>query len=104
NGIGVGEGAFVFLTGLFGITSEQAVPVALVLLGVSTLMSLIGGLLLLERMLLGVHGAAVTEVAAGLQPAVHPAGCKPAATAETPAILKLPAATPQHGGVKRHAA
>jgi len=49
NGTGVGEGAFVFVIGLFGVAAEQAAPAALALLGVQTVMSLAGGLLLLRR-------------------------------------------------------
>jgi glycosyltransferase 2 family protein len=50
-GLGVGEEAFVMLTGLFGIASDKATPIALVILGVGVAMSLLGGLLLVRRML-----------------------------------------------------
>jgi glycosyltransferase 2 family protein len=50
-GLGVGEEAFVMLTGLFGIASDKATPIALVILGVGVAMSLLGGLLLARRML-----------------------------------------------------
>jgi uncharacterized membrane protein YbhN (UPF0104 family) len=52
-GVGLGEEAFVVLTGLFGLADDKAVPVALTILGVSAFMSLLGGLLLLRRMFFG---------------------------------------------------
>jgi uncharacterized protein (TIRG00374 family) len=50
-GIGVGEDAFVMLAGLFGVSADQAGPVALLVLGIGTSINLVGGLLLLRRML-----------------------------------------------------
>jgi uncharacterized protein (TIRG00374 family) len=50
-GLGVGEEAFVVLMALFGIGADKAAPIALVILGVSVSMSLLGGLLLVRRML-----------------------------------------------------
>jgi glycosyltransferase 2 family protein len=88
NGIGVGEGAFVFLMSLFGVAPERAVPVALVLLAVQTVMSLGGGLLLLRRMLF----RSTTAPAA------------PAAEEATPVLLPLPACAGAQGGARRHAA
>jgi uncharacterized protein (TIRG00374 family) len=61
-GNGVSEGAFVYLAGLFGIGHGKAVPVALVILFVCTLMSLLGGLLLLRRTLLGTQAPELTTI------------------------------------------
>lgn len=52
NGLGVGEGAFVWLLGLFAVSPHQALAVALAMLGLQTALSLIGGGLLLGRMLM----------------------------------------------------
>src|SRR6185295_18043846 len=49
------ETAFVFLMGLFGVTSANAAAAALTLLGVQAVMSLLGGLLLLRRTLFGAN-------------------------------------------------
>lgn len=49
NGVGVGEGAFVFLTGLFGVPAGKALALALALLAVQTLVALFGGVVLLGR-------------------------------------------------------
>jgi uncharacterized protein (TIRG00374 family) len=46
NGIGVGEGAFVFLAGRFGVPSDRALALSLTVLGVQTAVALIGGVLL----------------------------------------------------------
>jgi hypothetical protein len=46
NGIGLGEGAFVLLLGLFGVPQGQALAFALVMLGLQTAMASLGGLLL----------------------------------------------------------
>jgi hypothetical protein len=51
NGIGVGEGAFVFLAGLFGVPSDSALALSLTILGVQTGVALVGGLLLALRVL-----------------------------------------------------
>ena len=58
-GNGVSEGAFVYLAGLFGIAHGKAVPVALVILFISTLMSLVGGLLLLRRAVVSMQAPSV---------------------------------------------
>lgn len=50
NGIGVGEGAFVYLLGLFSVPKGQALALALVLLGLQSSVALLGGLLLIVRM------------------------------------------------------
>src|SRR5262245_2992103 len=49
NGIGVGEGAFVFLAGLFGVPADSALALSLTVLGVQTGIALVGGLLLAVR-------------------------------------------------------
>jgi hypothetical protein len=46
NGIGVGEGSFVFLIGLFGVPAEKSLALALAMLGVMTGVALLGGALL----------------------------------------------------------
>jgi uncharacterized membrane protein YbhN (UPF0104 family) len=53
NGIGVGEGSFVFLMGLFGVPAEKSLALALALLGVMTSVALLGGLLLALRIARG---------------------------------------------------
>jgi len=53
NGAGVGEGALVYLIGLFGVGESTGAMVALVLLAVQVAVSMIGGVLLLRRMLAG---------------------------------------------------
>ncbi len=68
NGIGVGEGAFVFLLGLFAVPSGQALALALVILGVQSAVALLGGLLLVGRMLRGNRPASTPTVPA--QPAI----------------------------------
>jgi choline kinase len=50
NGIGVGEGAFVFLLGLFAVPKGQALALALVVLGLQSSLALVGGLLLVIRL------------------------------------------------------
>jgi glycosyltransferase 2 family protein len=60
NGVGVGEGAFVFLAGLFGVSSGQALALALTILGVQTGVALFGGLLLPLRVARGASGKATT--------------------------------------------
>jgi hypothetical protein len=64
-GTGIGEGAFVYCAGLFGITSGKSVPVALVILAVSTTMSLLGGVLLLRRTLCEIPLPATRVAPAG---------------------------------------
>jgi uncharacterized protein (TIRG00374 family) len=49
NGIGVGEGSFVFLIGLFGVPAEKSLALALAVLGVMTGVALLGGALLAWR-------------------------------------------------------
>lgn len=49
NGVGISEGAFVFLIGLFGVPADQALVLALAVLGVMTANALLGGLLLALR-------------------------------------------------------
>jgi uncharacterized protein (TIRG00374 family) len=58
NGIGVGEGSFVFLMGLFGVPADQSLPLALAVLAVMTGAALVGGLLLVWRIARGNWGAA----------------------------------------------
>ena len=53
NGIGVGEGAFVFLAGLFAIPADKALVLALAMFGLQTAVALVGGLLLAARVLRG---------------------------------------------------
>jgi uncharacterized protein (TIRG00374 family) len=53
NGIGVGEGAFVFMMGLFAAPADKALVLALAILGLQTLCALFGGLLLALRMARG---------------------------------------------------
>jgi hypothetical protein len=53
NGIGVSEGSFVFLIGLFSVPSDQALVLALAILGVMTSGALLGGLLLALRIARG---------------------------------------------------
>lgn len=53
NGIGVGEGAFVFLIGLFAVPADKALALALTFLGLQTGVALFGGLLLLVRLARG---------------------------------------------------
>jgi uncharacterized protein (TIRG00374 family) len=50
NGVGVGEGAFVFLLGLFEVPRDPALALALVILGLQTTAGLLGGLMLAFRM------------------------------------------------------
>jgi uncharacterized protein (TIRG00374 family) len=68
NGIGVGEGAFVFLLGLFAVPKGQALALALVILGLQSTVALIGGLVLVVRMLRGSRPA--TGPAVPARPAV----------------------------------
>jgi len=49
NGIGVGEGSFVFLMSLFGVPAEKSLALALAVLGVMTGVALLGGALLAWR-------------------------------------------------------
>jgi Lysylphosphatidylglycerol synthase TM region len=53
NGIGLGEGAFVFLSGLFAVSADKALVLALACLSIQTGWALFGGLLLALRMLRG---------------------------------------------------
>jgi glycosyltransferase 2 family protein len=53
NGLGLTEGAFVFLMGLFAIPQGQALALALAVLGIQTCCALIGGLLLALRIARG---------------------------------------------------
>lgn len=53
NGIGVGEGAFVYLMGLLAVPRGQALVLALAVLAVQSAVTLIGGVLLLARTLRG---------------------------------------------------
>jgi uncharacterized protein (TIRG00374 family) len=53
NGIGVGEGAFVFLMGLFAVPTDKALALALAVLGLQTLVALFGGVLLALSMASG---------------------------------------------------
>jgi hypothetical protein len=52
-GMGVREGGFVFLMGLFGVPGKISLAVAALYLIVQTLMAGIGGLLLLGAMITG---------------------------------------------------
>jgi hypothetical protein len=58
NGIGLAEGAFVFLSGLFAVSADKALVLALAFLGIQTGWALFGGLLLVLRMLRGSWGGA----------------------------------------------
>jgi hypothetical protein len=49
NGIGVGEGSFVFLMSMFGVSSEKSLALALAVLGVLTGNALLGGIFLAWR-------------------------------------------------------
>ncbi len=53
NGLGVGEGVFVGLLGLFGAPSDSSLALALALLGIQTGASLLGGFVALARVLRG---------------------------------------------------
>ena len=67
NGIGVGEGAFVVLIGLFAVPPDKALVLALAFLGVQTVCALLGGALLAWRVLRGTWS--------GVRPAaIEPAG------------------------------
>jgi uncharacterized protein (TIRG00374 family) len=84
-GAGVGEEAFVFLAGLFSIANGNATVVALVILGVGTAMSLLGGLLLLRRKWFARSAVPAFEHA-------------------EPVLLPLAAVSIEQGGGQRHAA
>jgi uncharacterized protein (TIRG00374 family) len=66
NGVGVSEGSFVFLIGLFDVPADQALVLALAVLGVMTANALLGGLLLALRVARGTW-------VGGRQPAPEPA-------------------------------
>jgi uncharacterized protein (TIRG00374 family) len=53
NGIGVGEGAFVFLMELFGVSSKKSLALAVSMLGVTILVALAGGVVLALRVASG---------------------------------------------------
>jgi uncharacterized membrane protein YbhN (UPF0104 family) len=53
NGIGLSEGAFVFLSGLFAVPADKALALALAFFGIQTAWALFGGLLLALRMMRG---------------------------------------------------
>jgi glycosyltransferase 2 family protein len=53
NGMGVGEGAFVVLMGLFGVPAELSLPLSLGVFGLQTALALPGGLFLLTRSVQG---------------------------------------------------
>jgi len=53
NGLGVGEGAFVLLMGLFAVPEGQAVALALTMLGLQTGLALAGGVILTVRLARG---------------------------------------------------
>jgi uncharacterized membrane protein YbhN (UPF0104 family) len=57
NGIGVSEGSFVFLIGLFSVPPDQALVLALAILGAMTSTALFGGLLLALRIARGSWAA-----------------------------------------------
>src|SRR5205807_9617058 len=61
NGIGVGEGAFVFLAGLFAVPSDSALALSLTVLGVQTGVALVGGLLLAIRVVRGRRASSDTS-------------------------------------------
>lgn len=58
NGIGVGEGSFVFLMSLFGIPASQSLALALAVLAVMSAAALAGGVLLAWRVARGSWGVA----------------------------------------------
>lgn len=64
NGIGVGEGAFVFLIGLFAVPADKALALALTLFGLQTVVALSGGLLLAARVVRGRTSACPTAAVA----------------------------------------
>jgi hypothetical protein len=53
NGLGLGEGAFVFLMGLFGAPADRALALALAVLALQVALALLGGLVLLLRVVRG---------------------------------------------------
>jgi uncharacterized membrane protein YbhN (UPF0104 family) len=53
NGVGVGEGAFVFLMGLFSVPADRALALALAIFGLQTGMALVGSVLLAWRVARG---------------------------------------------------
>jgi uncharacterized protein (TIRG00374 family) len=57
NGIGVGEGVFVYFLGIFGVPSGEALALALTLLGLYTGTALLGGLVLAVRVAQGTWSA-----------------------------------------------
>jgi uncharacterized membrane protein YbhN (UPF0104 family) len=57
NGLGVGEGAFVLLMGLFGVPQGQAVALALAILGLQTGLALTGGVVLAVRLARGTRAS-----------------------------------------------
>ncbi len=71
NGVGVGEGAFVYLLGLFDVNATRALAVALGILAVQTVVSLAGGLLLLAGCVAGVKSDA-----SGMNPEVASGGAE----------------------------
>jgi uncharacterized protein (TIRG00374 family) len=77
NGIGVGESAFVILLGRFGVAAEQALALALAVVGVQTALALLGGLLLAIRMTRGSWaGIRQSETRRGERGCVSaPSGC-----------------------------
>jgi uncharacterized membrane protein YbhN (UPF0104 family) len=66
NGIGVGEGAFVFLIGLFAVPADKALALALAMFGLQTVLALVGGLVLAARVVRGrVREAPASPLSAG---------------------------------------
>jgi uncharacterized protein (TIRG00374 family) len=57
NGIGVSEGSFVILIGIFGVPTDKALALALAMLGLTTGMALTGGLVLAFRLARGTWNA-----------------------------------------------
>jgi hypothetical protein len=70
NGIGVSEGSVVFLIGLFDVPADQALVLALAILGIMTSTALFGGLLLALRIARGTwagrHGAGLEPIGEAL--------------------------------------
>jgi uncharacterized membrane protein YbhN (UPF0104 family) len=73
NGIGVGEGAFVFLVGLFGVPADKGLALALALLGMQTTVGLIGGAVFVLRLAGGTWRNVREEPAIPMEEARHAA-------------------------------
>lgn len=79
NGVGLGEGAFVCLLGLFAVPSDKALTLALAILGLQTAVALAGGVLLAALMLSGRWAVARPSDTTPAAEPVHPVGMRHAA-------------------------